>query len=156
MRTERKQRGFLVYEMEWDDRVQQAVECLARMQAAALSDEAACRVGALFPRWEPGVEYQAGERIADGTGNPYRVVQGHTSQADWPIDATPALYTPLGLTEEEPDAVPEWVQPTGAHDAYQTGDRVRYEGVVYRSLVDHNVWVPGESDAWEAEDSTQR
>ena len=140
MRTERKQRGFLVYEMEWDDRVQQAVECLARMQAAALSDEAACRVGALFPRWEPGVEYQAGERIADGVGNLYRVVQGHTSQADWlPGQGTDSLYDAFGLNQA---GYPVWSQPTGAHDAYNKGDIVDYNGTLYKSLIDGNVWSP--------------
>ena len=35
-----------------------------------------------------------------------------------------------------------WVQPTGAHDAYQTGDIVSFEGGVYRSTIDGNVWPP--------------
>ena len=45
---------------------------------------------------------------------------------------------------EEPDTptVPEFVQPTGAHDAYKTGDRVLYNGQVYESLMDGNVWSP--------------
>ena len=42
----------------------------------------------------------------------------------------------------EPEDIPEWVQPTGAHDAYQTGDKVRYKGHVYVSLIDGNVWSP--------------
>lgn len=37
---------------------------------------------------------------------------------------------------------PEWVQPTGAHDAYKKGDLVTYKGKVYRSLIDANVWAP--------------
>lgn len=45
--------------------------------------------------------------------------------------------------EPGPDSeVDDWVQPTGASDAYQTGDRVRYNGVVYESLIDGNVWSP--------------
>ncbi|MEE6280137.1 carbohydrate-binding protein [Georgenia sp. MJ170] len=39
-------------------------------------------------------------------------------------------------------AVPEWVQPTGAHDAYNTGDRVTYEGRLWESLIDGNAWNP--------------
>ena len=35
-----------------------------------------------------------------------------------------------------------WVQPTGDHDAYQTGDIASFEGRVYRSLIDSNVWSP--------------
>ena len=42
----------------------------------------------------------------------------------------------------EEGAAPEWVQPTGAHDAYQTGDHVMFEGAEYVSLIDGNVWSP--------------
>ena len=43
------------------------------------------------------------------------------------------------------DAVPPaYVQPTGAHDAYAKGDRVTYDGAVWRSLIDANVWSPDE------------
>lgn len=44
----------------------------------------------------------------------------------------------------EPD-IPVWVQPTGAHDAYQMGDKVHYPGAndpVYESLINGNVWSP--------------
>ena len=36
----------------------------------------------------------------------------------------------------------EWVQPTGAHDSYKKGDRVRFEGKNYESLMNGNVWTP--------------
>ena len=42
----------------------------------------------------------------------------------------------------EEGAAPEWVQPTGAHDAYQTGDRVMFEGAEYVSLINGNTWSP--------------
>lgn len=48
---------------------------------------------------------------------------------------------------EEGGAPAEFVQPTGAHDAYQTGDRVTFEGQVYRSLIDGNVWSPADHPA---------
>ena len=40
------------------------------------------------------------------------------------------------------ETVPAFVQPTGAHDAYQTGDRVTYNGQIYESTIDNNVWSP--------------
>lgn len=43
---------------------------------------------------------------------------------------------------EEGAAPPEWVQPTGAHDAYNTGDSVTFEGTVWVSVIDGNVWSP--------------
>lgn len=42
-------------------------------------------------------------------------------------------------------STPEWVQPTGSHDAYQTGDHITFEGDEYVSLIDANTWSPS---AW--------
>ena len=41
--------------------------------------------------------------------------------------------------------IPVWVQPTGAHDAYNKGDKVHYPSAtdpVYESLIDANVYSP--------------
>lgn len=43
---------------------------------------------------------------------------------------------------EEGSAPAEFVQPTGAHDAYNIGDRVTFEGQVYESTIDANVYSP--------------
>lgn len=45
---------------------------------------------------------------------------------------------------EEPttETYPDFVQPTGGHDAYSAGDRVTYNGKVYESTIDANVWAP--------------
>ena len=128
----------------------QAAEQLRRalqMFAATLTEEQALEIATVYPVWEPGKAYTVGNIISYGTnttGDPqlYKVVQAHTSQADWPMDQVPALYVPLGTTAEEPEAVPEWRQPTGGHDAYQTGDRVLYQGKLYESTMDGNVWAP--------------
>lgn len=42
-----------------------------------------------------------------------------------------------------PPAPPAWVQPTGAHDAYQIGDRVTHNAQAWTSTVADNVWEPG-------------
>ena len=36
----------------------------------------------------------------------------------------------------------EFKQPTGAHDAYMNGDMVVYNGKIYKSIIDNNVWSP--------------
>lgn len=57
-----------------------------------------------------------------------------------------------GTKPEEPEATtyPEWVQPTGAEDAYNTGAVVTYNGKVYQSLMDGNVWSPaGYPQGWQ-------
>lgn len=38
---------------------------------------------------------------------------------------------------------PEWVQPTGAHDAYEQGAKVSHNGKKWTSDVGGNVWEPG-------------
>ncbi|WP_048780565.1 carbohydrate-binding protein [Actinomyces urogenitalis] len=45
------------------------------------------------PAWQAGVHYEAGDLVTYD-GQVYRVVQEHTSQADWRPDGVPALYTP--------------------------------------------------------------
>ena len=52
----------------------------------------------------------------------------------------------------EPEEWPEWVQPTGAHDAYGVGDKVTYNGKHYVSKIAGNVWSPDAYPAgWEAQ-----
>lgn len=47
------------------------------------------------------------------------------------------------LQKVEPDVeAKEFKQPTGAHDAYNKGDKVIYNGVVYECLIDNCVWCP--------------
>ena len=62
------------------------------------------------------------------------------------VSLTPANVWEPGVSGwrevAEEGATPEWVQPTGAHDAYQTGDHVMFEGAEYKSLIDGNVWSP--------------
>lgn len=59
-----------------------------------------------------------------------------------------ALEAKLAEPEpEDPEAVPElpaWRQPTGAHDAYAAGDRVVWDGGVWESTADGNVWSPAD------------
>ena len=139
----------------------QAAEQLRRalqMFAQTLTDEEAMEIATVYPAYEVGKAYAVNEMLTygvNGVGDPqlYRVIQAHTSQADWTPDATPALYTPIGLTEE---GYPVWNQPTGAHDAYNTGDIVDYNGTLYKSLIDGNVWSPEAYPAgWEVYTATE-
>ena len=123
-----------------------------QMFAATLDDERAMVVATVYDPWEIGVAYAVDDIFVYGTnavGDPqlYRVAQSHTSQSDWLPDATPALYTAIGLDD---NGYPVWAQPTGAHDAYNAGDVVNYNGVLYRSLIDGNVYAPDAyPDGWE-------
>ena len=59
--------------------------------SASLPDEDALNAVELFPAWAVGVDYAADERIRYER-KLYKVLQGHTSQADWKPDITPSLY----------------------------------------------------------------
>lgn len=90
-----------------------------------------------FKEYSVGSFYVVGD-IFSLDNQLYQVLQAHTSQEDWMPDQTPALYKPIA----PPTIIPEWVQPTGAHDAYGVGDKVIFEGAVYESLIDSNTWSP--------------
>ena len=47
-----------------------------------------------------------------------------------------------GVEPEPEPSIPEFVQPTGAHDAYKKGDKVSFNGKIYESLIDANVYSP--------------
>lgn len=119
---------------------------------AILTEEQALECVRLYRPWEVGKSYQVGEYLTygqNGVGDPqlYKVVQGHTSQADWTPDKTPALYVAIGLDDS---GYPVWSKPTGAHDSYNTGDVVNYNDVLYVSTIDGNIWSPDEYPAgWE-------
>ena len=104
-----------------------------------LTDEQAETVTTLFPKWKAGVDYALGNRVQD-EAKLYQCVQAHTSQEGWEPHSTLALWTKVAKDGE----IPDWVQPTGAQDAYNTGDKVRYEGKVYESTIDGNVWSPAD------------
>lgn len=115
-----------------------------QMFAASLDDEKAMEVSTIYDSWAVGKSYLVGEFVTygqNGVGDPqlYRVVQAHTSQADWTPNVTPALFVAIGLNEK---GYPVWSQPTGAHDAYNTGDIVDYNGTLYLSLIDGNAYSP--------------
>lgn len=123
-----------------------------QMFAATLTDAQALEVATVYPAWDTGKEYVQGDLFTygvNGVGDPqlYRVAQAHTSQADWLPADNPALYTAIGLTDA---GYPVWSQPTGAQDAYNTGDIVDYNGTLYKSVIDGNVWAPDAYPAgWE-------
>lgn len=101
-------------------------------------------VPSVFPKYQLGKTYKTKEVFRHGensVGDPqlYQVLLDHVSAAEWPPDTASSLYKAIGVTEE---GYPEWVQPLGASDAYNTGDIVSYNGVLYESTIDGNVWAP--------------
>ena len=93
-----------------------------------------------------GEDVVAGDEVTH-LGVIYEVVQPHTLSACWVPGQVPALYKVKPAPGEE---WPEFIQPTGAHDAYAKGAKVTYKGEHYISLIDNNVWAPDAYPAgWE-------
>ena len=110
---------------------------LIEQLAVTLDDETALTGVELFPMWAIDIAYAVDDRVQHG-GILYKCIQAHTSQADWTPDATPALWVIVTVEEW-----PEWVQPTGAQDAYAKGSKVTHNGKKWISSYDANVWEPG-------------
>ena len=109
-----------------------------------MPDGQALQSTALFREWSgEGVKYTAGQRLTYD-GILYRVLQNHTSQPDWNPDRAVSLFAKVLIPSE--DVIPEWQQPDSTNP-YMRGDRVRYNGKIYESLINNNVWNPSEYPA---------
>ena len=103
------------------------------------TDEQALNSIALYPQWKADVNYTVGQRVLYNSVL-YKVLQAHTSQADWtPVNA-PSLFAQILIPDE--NVIPEWVQPDSTNP-YMKGDKVTHNGITYESLIDNNVWEPG-------------
>ena len=114
-------------------------DLVAFLKAARLTadDNTALTGIELYPVWTVGIAVAKDSRY-QYEGKLYKCVQAHTTQADWTPDVTPALWVIVSLEEW-----PDWVQPTGSHDAYAKGDKVTHNSKKWTSDVDANTWEPG-------------
>ena len=119
--------------MEEAKEIRKAIEIFAKNQ----TDETLIDNKAAFEWWRPGIAAEK-DKIYRFGDDLYRCIQPHTTQSDWTPDITPALFVKISLEE-----FPQWVQPTGAHDAYNKGDKVSDEGKHWISEIGGNVWKPG-------------
>lgn len=103
-----------------------------------LDDETALEAACLHPAWVSGTEYAVGYKVRFG-GVLYRCLTAHTAQEDWTPANAPSLWTKV-LVEE--GRILPWQQPDSTN-AYGKGDKVTYNGSVWVSDVDNNVWEPG-------------
>lgn len=115
-----------------------------QMFAKSLADDKAMEVAYVYDPWQIGKSYSVGDFLTygeNGVGDPqlYKVVQAHTSQANWTPDTAVSLYVAIGINDS---GYAVWSQPTGSHDAYNMGDIVDYNGTLYKSLINGNVYSP--------------
>lgn len=120
------------------DKAKTIIKALVTLRESA-TDEQALAVPNLYPAWKESKAYVSGERILYNNVL-YKVLQDHTSQADWTPDAAPSLFAKILI----PDAnvIPAWEQPDSTNP-YMLGDKVTHNGKTWESTCDNNVWEPG-------------
>lgn len=135
--------------------VQSFIAQQAISQAQELTDEEALQNQSLYPFWEAGIDVVVNEKRQEMSPDLsevwlWKCLHSHTTQENWRPKDTPALWTRVGYDDE----ILDWVQPLGAHDAYNTGDKVKHNGFIWTSKVDGNVWEPTEANStlWEKGD----
>lgn len=109
---------------------------IEEMSKNATDEEALDNIVA-FPKWKIGEQYEKDDRCRYQEVL-YKVLQAHTSQAEWTPDIAVSLY--VKVSEEE---FPEWQQPQGSHDAYMSGDKVTHLEMHWISTMDYNTYEPG-------------
>ena len=114
------------------------IDALVTLRNSA-TDEQALKASALYPKWKVGIAYQKDERVLYNDIL-YKVLTGHTSQADWTPDAAPSLFAKVLIPDK--NVIPEWEQPESTNP-YGKGDKVTHNGKTWRSTIDGNVWEPG-------------
>lgn len=106
--------------------------------AMSLSEEDALEAVQLFPNWRPDAAYLTDDKV-QYEGILYKCLQSHAAQEAWTPAAAPSLWAKVLIPD--PNVVPEWQQPDSTNP-YMRGDRVMFEGEVYESAIDNNIWSP--------------
>lgn len=104
----------------------------------SISDGVALKVPEVFPHWSgSSKEYVKDDKVLyDGVL--YKVLQNHTSQEGWTPTSAPSLFAKVLTSEGE---ILDWEQPDSTNP-YMKGDKVKFNGKIYESVIDNNVWSP--------------
>ena len=130
----------LVLKMEEVDAKEESLNKIRKIVANQVTDDVvALSIQEFYDIWTVGVLYPVGRYITH-KDILYKVLTEHTSQADWTPDVSPSLFAKV-LIDPTGETIPEWVQPDSTN-AYMIGDKVMYEGKVYESTIDNNIWSP--------------
>ena len=118
----------------------------AVMDAAGvfLTDEQALTVPELYRHWDDSTTYELNDRCTY-EGILYRCITAHTAQLSWTPPDSPSLWAKVLIPDE--NVIPDWQQPDSTNP-YMKGDEVTHNGKTWISLIDNNVWEPGEY-GWE-------
>ena len=108
-----------------------------------------------YKPYQVGKDYEENEKFTY-KDKVYEVIQAHRSQTTWLPESTPNLYKEYLNVEiknqdvSKTEVVAEFKQPTGAHDAYNEGNKVLFKGKIYKSKINTNTFSPEQyPDGWE-------
>ena len=104
-----------------------------------VDDAVALSIQEFYDVWDVGITYEVG-RYLSYKNVLYKVLQAHTSQETWTPDVTASLYAKV-LIDPTGETILDWEQPNSTNP-YMKGDKVRFEGKIYESVIDNNVWSP--------------
>lgn len=96
-----------------------------------------------YEPWEAGKSVSIGDRRRDDFNGLVYEVYASAGDNLYPPHQVPAVWE--RVWEEE---FPDWVRPTGSHDAYDTGEKVEHAGEKWISNIDGNTTEPGSDDRW--------
>ena len=118
----------------------QSLTKIGKLVANQVTDDAvALTIQEFYDIWVTNVNYVKGQYI-NHEGVLYKVLQDHMSQEGWTPNATPSLFAKV-LVDPSGETILDWAQPDSTN-GYMKGDKVKFEGLVYESLIDNNIWSP--------------
>lgn len=128
---------------EKNNLIQERLKAQIETEAQQDDDDTALNNQAIYPIWKFPFYYELDFKCQHFNEENelvlYKCIQPHESQENWKPKDFPALFVRVAKEGE----ILDWIQPIGAHDAYQTGDKVKHLGEIWISDVDNNVWEPG-------------
>lgn len=133
---EKADRDRLREETQRQENVLKMVE--RRTMLMSMDDETALQIPLMFDEWELDVDYITGYRVRY-LNKLYKCLQSHKSEVNREPDKAVSLWVEISDPSIE---YPPYKQPTGVHDAYNTGDKVTFEDKHYICLNDHVVHSP--------------
>ena len=113
------------------------IEDLVKLRSL-VADEISLQVPKVYPAWKENVAYSIGERVLYNNVL-YKVITAHFSQADWTPEVSASLFAKVLIPDG--NVIPEWEQPDSTNP-YMAGDKVTYNGKIYMSIIDNNIWSP--------------
>lgn len=104
----------------------------------SISDGAALKIPEVFPHWSGNSKKYVKDDKVLYNNVLYKVLQNHTSQEGWTPTSAPSLFAKVLTSEGE---ILDWEQPDSTNP-YMKGDKVKFNGKIYESVIDNNVWSP--------------